>query len=273
MAITITCASIKGGCSKTTTTINLAAALAEKGYKCLVVDFDPQANASMALGIAVEELDTTIADVLMPLKGVKSQLPIEKVILKTDFANLDIAPAGLHLSLAQMYLVNAVGRESLLRKELSKNEIQINYDFIIIDTAPSVGILLLNAFGASDYVIGCSTCERFSIKGIDLMLEQYKQIKDNGINKDLKFLGVIAAKSNRSNHAKESFDTLKNNYTILGCTRTSTKANEATSEGVPVVYTSKNNPVSQEYKRIADHLINEYEQGNLTSQYNQATIF
>lgn len=272
MAITITCASIKGGCSKTTTSINLAAALAEKGYKCLVVDFDPQANASMALGIAVEELENTIADVLMPLKGVSSQLPIEKIILETAFKNLHIAPADMNLTLAQMYLANAVGRESLLRKEIGKPSIQLEYDFIIIDTAPSVGILLLNAFGASDYVIGCSTCERLSLKGIDLMLEQYTQIKDNDINKDLTFLGVVATKFNKTNHAKESFETLKNNYKILGCTRTSTKANDATSEGIPVVYTSKNNPVSQEYKRIADYLINEFEQEHLVSHYTKATI-
>lgn len=272
MAITITFASIKGGCTKTTTTINLAAALAEKGYKCLVVDFDPQANASMALGIPVEELDNTIANVLMPLKGVKSQLPIEDVILKTNFPNLHIAPAGLYLSLAQMYLANEVGRESLLRKEIGKKNIQSDYDFILIDTAPSVGLLLLNAFGASDYVIGCSTCERFSIKGIDLMLEQYNEIKNKGINKEIKFLGVMASKSNNTNHAKESLNTLKNNYAILGCTKTSTKANDATSEGIPVVYTEGKNPVSQEYKRVADYLISEYEQGNLTSRYEMAGI-
>ena len=270
MAITITCASIKGGCSKTTTTINLAAALAEKGYKCLVVDLDPQANASMALGIVIEELDSTIADVFTALKGVNARMPIEKVILKTNFDNLHIAPANMFLSVAQMRIVNAVGRESLLRKEISKPSIQLEYDFIIIDTAPAVGTLLLNALTASDYVIGCSTCERLALKGIDLMLEQYQLIRENELNEDLKFLGVMVAKHNNTKHAKESYDSLKNNYNILGCTKTSTKANEATSEGIPVVYTAKNNPVSEEYKRVADYLISEYEQDKLVSQYKKA---
>lgn len=258
MAITISCASIKGGCSKTTTAINLAAALAEKQYRCLVVDFDPQANASMALNIPIAELKYSVTNVLMPIRGLEKQ-PIEKAILKTDFDHLHIVPASMHLSLARLVLNSEVARESVLRKELQKPIIQNNYDFIIIDTAPSVDILLLNALAASNYVIGCSTCEYLALTGIEMMLDSFNQIKDSNINSEIKFLGVIATKYNNTKHAKEALKTLEARYDVLGCTRTSTKANEATSEGIPVVYNAKNNAVSQEYKRIADYLIEQYD--------------
>lgn len=262
MAITISCASIKGGCSKTTTAINLAAALAEQQYRCLIVDFDPQANASMALNVPVDKLEYTIADVLMPLKN-NQPVPVEKVILQTRFPGLDIAPAGMPLTLARMMMNNVVARESVLRKELLKPAIQSRYDFIFVDTAPSVDILLLNAFGASNYVIGVSTCEYLALTGIEMMLDSFNQIKDNGINEHLKLLGVVATKNNKTNHAKDVLKTLKSRYTLLGVTPTSTAANEATAEGVPVVYNSKNNKVSQEYKKIAKIIMEKYEKDEL----------
>lgn len=258
MAITISCASIKGGVSKTTTAINLAAALAEKQYRCLVVDFDPQANASLALGIP-EDNEYTIANVLMPLKNGQT-VPIEKVILQTKVPGLDIAPAGMPLTLGRMMLNNVVARESVLRKELLKKSIQDRYEFIFIDTAPSVDILLLNAFAASDYVIGVSTCEFFSLKGVDMMLDSYNEIKDNGINDKLKFLGVIATKNNNTNHAKETLKTLRSRYTLIGVTPTSTKANEATENGTPVIMYDENNKVSIEYQNIAKMLMKKYEE-------------
>ena len=263
MAITISCASIKGGCSKTTSAINLAAALAEKGYRCLVVDFDPQANASMALGIPVAELEYTVANVLMALPPVGKTVPIEDAIYETNFKNLHVVAAHIHLSVANLVLTGATARESILRKELQKSEIQNRYDFIFIDTAPTADILLMNALAASNYVIGCSTCEYLSLTGVDLMLERMHELQDSGINADIKFMGVIATKYNNTKHAKDILETLKNRYNLLGCTRASTKANEATSDGVPVVYNAKNDRVSAEYKRMAEYLIERFESDNL----------
>ena len=262
MAITISCASIKGGCSKTTTAINLAAALAEQGYRCLIVDFDPQANASLALNIPVDNLDYTVADVLMPLKNGKT-VPIEKAIYKTEFNNLHVVAAHLNLSLASLMLNSVIARESILRKELRKQEVQKQYDFVFIDTAPAVDILLINALAASDYVIGCSTCEFLSLTGVDLMLDQMQSLKDSDINNSIKFLGVMATKRNNTKHAKEVLETLENRYNLLGCTKTSTKANEATSEGMPVVCYAKKDAVSQEYKRVAEYLIDQFERDEL----------
>lgn len=262
MSITFSCSSIKGGVSKTTSTINLAAALAEQQYRCLVVDFDPQFNASSALNVPVADLEYTIANVIMPLKN-GQRVPIEKTILQTAIPGLDIAPSGLPLTMANLMLTAETARESILRKELRKPAIQNSYDFIFIDTAPAVDLLLLNALGASDYVIGCSTCEFLALNGIDLMLDSFNKVKDNGINENLNFFGVIATKNNNTKHAKDTLATLRNRYTVLGVTPTSTKANEATVEGVPIVVNNKNNPVSAEYRKIAEIIMEKHEKDEL----------
>ena len=257
MSIIISCASIKGGCSKTTTAINFAAAVAEKGYMTLIVDMDPQANASTALNINKTEFSTS--DVLMPKsRGGKAE-PIENVIYETKHKNLHIVPSHMSLSAARLVMNDVIGRESVLRKELMKPFIQNKYDFIFIDTAPSVDILLVNALAASNYVIGCSSCEYLALEGIELMLDTFNSVKESDINRGIKLLGVVATKNNTTTHAKEVLDTLKDRYPILGITKTSTKVNEATRAGIPVVYNTKNNPVSDEYRKIAKKLIDQYE--------------
>lgn len=262
MAITFSCSSIKGGVSKTTSTINLAAALAQQQYRCLVVDFDPQFNASSALNVPVAKLEYTIANVIMPLKN-GQRVPIEKTILKTAIPGLDIAPSGLPLTMANLMLTAETARESILRKELRKPVIQNNYDFIFIDTAPAVDLLLLNALGASDYVIACSTCEFLALNGIDLMLDSFNKVKDNGINESIKFFGVIATKNNNTKHAKDTLSELRRHYNVLGVTPTSTKANEATVEGVPIVVNDKKNRVSEEYRKIAEIIMEKHEKDEL----------
>lgn len=262
MATIIVCASAKGGSSKTTSTINLAAATAAMGYSTLLVDMDPQANASMALSMKVKEVDQSICAVLLPKTRGGQRESIEKVIYETNYKNLHIAPAHISLNAGRLVMNDMIGRESVLRKELKKPEIQKRYEFIFIDTAPSVDILLINALASADYVIGCSACEFWSLEGIDMMIEQLNQIKEE-INPNVKLLGVLATKNNTTTHAKEVLDTLKERYTILGITRTSTKTNEATKKGVPVVYENPHDRVSMEYKRIAGVLMDLYEKEEL----------
>lgn len=262
MSIIICCASAKGGSSKTTSTINLAAATAEKGYTTLVVDMDPQANASMAFNMKVKEVDQSICAVLLPKTRGGQREPIENVIYETEYKNLHIAPAHISLNAGRLVMNDMIGRESVLRKELIKPEIQSKYDFIFIDTAPSVDILLINALAASNYVIGCSSCEYWSLEGIDMMIEQLEQIKGE-INPNVKLLGVIATKHNITNHAKDVLNTLTERYKILGVTKTSTKANDATKDGLPVVYANPKDRVSAEYKRVAKMLIDLYEKEEL----------
>lgn len=262
MSIVICCASAKGGSSKTTSTINLAAATAAMGYSTLIVDLDPQANASMAFNMKVKEVDQSICAVLLPKTRGGQREPIESVIYETGYKNLHIAPAHISLNAGRLVMNDMIGRESVLRKELLKPELQKKYEFIFIDTAPSVDILLINALAASNYVIGCSSCEYWSLEGIDMMIDQLNQIKEE-INPNVKLLGVLATKHNISNHAKEVLNTLKERYNILGITKTSTKANDATKKGLPVVYATPKDRVSEEYKRVAAVLMDLYEKEEL----------
>lgn len=262
MAKVFVCASTKGGVSKTTTTVNLATAAAEKGYRCLVVDFDPQGHSSLALNIVTRDLPYTLADVLMPdKKGEK--VPIEKAIYKTDIENLELAASYLTLTLANIALSGAVARERFLAKELRKPAIDNRYDFIFIDTNPATDILLINALAASDYLIACSKSEFSSLDGVEMMLDQVQMLKDSGINPDIKLLGVMVSHKRKASHDEKTLETLKNRYNVLGCTSIRTEVNEAFEKGVPVVRLSPNSAASKEYKRVADHLIRLFETDEL----------
>lgn len=262
MAKVFVCASTKGGVSKTTTTVNLATAAAEKGYRCLVVDFDPQGHSSLALNVVTRELPYTLADVLMPdKKGEK--VPIEKAIYKTDIENLELAASYLTLTLANMALAGVVARERMLAKELRKPAIENRYDFIFIDTNPATDVLLLNALAASDYLIACSKSEFSSLDGVEMMLEQMQILKDSGINPHIKLLGVMVSHKRKTGHDKETMDTLKSRYNVLGCTSIRTEVNDAFKKGVPVVRFAPKSDASKEYKRVADQLIRLFESDEL----------
>lgn len=262
MAIVFVCASTKGGVSKTTTTVNLATAAAERGYRCLVVDFDPQGHSSLALGVVTRDLPHTLADVLIPdKKGEK--VPIEKAIYKTSIENLELAASYLNLTLANIALSGAVARERMLAKELRKPAILNRYDFIFIDTNPAADILLMNALAASDYLIACSKSEFSSLDGVEMMLEQMQLLKDSGINPDIKLLGVMVSHKRRASHDDKTLATLKSRYKILGTTSIRTEVNEAFENGVPVVRFKPDSAASKEYKRVADQLILQYEKEEL----------
>lgn len=262
MAKVFVCASTKGGVSKTTTTVNLATAAAEKGYRCLVVDFDPQGHSSLALNIVTRDLPYTLADVMMPdKKGEK--VPIEKAIYKTDIENLELAASYLTLTLANMALSGAVARERMLAKELRKPAIENRYDFIFIDTNPATDILLINALAASDYLIACSKSEFSSLDGVEMMLEQMQLLKDSGINEHIKLLGVMVSHKRGTGHDKKTMATLQSRYNILGCTSIRTEVNDAFEKGIPVVRFNPKSDASKEYKRVADKIIRMFESDEL----------
>lgn len=262
MAKVFVCASTKGGVSKTTTTVNLATAAAERGYRCLVVDFDPQGHSSLALNIVTRDLPYTLADVLIPdKKGEK--IPLEKAIYKTAIENLELAASYLTLTLANMALSGAVARERVLAKELRKPAIEKRYDFIFIDTNPATDILLMNALAASDYLIACSKSEFSSLDGVEMMLDQMQLLKDSGINPNIKLLGVMVSHKRGTAHDKKTLATLENRYPVLGCTSIRTEVNDAFEKGVPVVRLNPNSDASKEYIRIADKLIQQFENDEL----------
>ncbi|WP_062213688.1 ParA family protein [Demequina oxidasica] len=161
----------KGGVGKTTTSVNLAAALAEYGRKVLLVDFDPQGAASAGLGINSHELDTTVYDLLM-----RNDVPTADVIMKTDFENLDVLPANIDLSAAEVQLVSEVARESALARAL--RSVEDDYDVILIDCQPSLGLLTVNALVAAHGVLIPLASEYFAMRGVALLVDTVTKVQD-----------------------------------------------------------------------------------------------
>ena len=175
----------KGGVGKTTTTINLGAALAEYGRRVLIVDFDPQGAASVGLGINTLDMDQTIYTLLM-----NPRADVHATICQTATENLDILPANIDLSAAEVQLVNEVARESALARVL--RHVEAEYDVILIDCQPSLGLLAVNALTAAHGVIVPVEAEFFALRGVALLVETIETVRDR-INPRLKIDGLRGA--------------------------------------------------------------------------------
>jgi chromosome partitioning protein len=186
----------KGGVGKTTTTINLGAALAEAGRRVLVVDFDPQGALSVGLGVNPHELDLTIYNLLM-----QRDVSIEDVLLKTSVAGLDLLPGNIDLSAAEVQLVSEVAREQTLARVLAP--VMGEYDFILIDCQPSLGLLTVNALAAADGVIIPLECEFFALRGVALLMDTIYRVQER-INPKLEVEGILATMyDSRTLHSRE----------------------------------------------------------------------
>ena len=186
----------KGGVGKTTSTINLGACLAELGRKVLLVDLDPQGALSAGLGLTHDEIEDTIYDVMLD-----NQVSIHSAIKPTGISGLDMVPANIDLSAAEIQLVNEVGREHTLARAL--RPVRRDYDFIIIDCQPSLGLLTVNALACSDGVIIPMECEFFSLRGLALLTDTVEKVSER-INFDLETLGILVTMyDRRTKHARE----------------------------------------------------------------------
>jgi len=186
----------KGGVGKTTSTINLGAALAEYGQKVLLVDFDPQGALSVGLGVNPMELDRTVYNLLMH-RGVN----VEDVLLKTVTPGMDLLPSNIDLSAAEVQLVTEVARESALARTLKP--VMQDYDFIIIDCQPSLGLLTVNALTAAHSVIVPLECEFFALRGVALLTETIEKVRER-LNPELELDGILATMYDaRTVHGRE----------------------------------------------------------------------
>jgi chromosome partitioning protein len=186
----------KGGVGKTTTTINLGAALAERGRKVLLVDFDPQGALSVGLGIQPHELDRTVYNLLME-RGVTAR----DVIIKTRVAGMDLLPSNIDLSGAEVQLVHEVGREFVLGRALQP--VIPDYDVILIDCQPSLGLLTVNALACADGVLVPLECEYFALRGVALLMETIDKVSDR-LSPKLAIDGLLATMyDSRTLHTRE----------------------------------------------------------------------
>ncbi|WP_029069669.1 ParA family protein [Jonesia quinghaiensis] len=241
----------KGGVGKTTTTINLAAGLAELGRRVLIVDFDPQGAASVGLGVATHELDATIYNLL-----VDRSWPVDEVIVPTDVPGLDILPANIDLSAAEVQLVGEVARESVLTRVL--RPIMDDYDVILIDCQPSLGLLTVNALTAAHGVLIPLECEFFALRGVALLVETIEKVRDR-LNPRLEVDGIVATMFDaRTLHAREVIarvyeafgDTLM--HTVIGRT---VKFPDASVAAEPITSYAPTHSGAQAYRQLARELI------------------
>lgn len=195
-AVVISMCNQKGGVGKTTSSINLGAALAETGRRVLLVDLDPQGALSAGLGIQSYELDTTIYNLL-----VDTSVSVDEVIVHTHTENLDVIPANIDLSAAEIQLVSEVGREQALYRAIYP--VMDRYDYILVDCQPSLGLLTVNALACSDGVIIPMECEFFSMRGLALLTDTMDKVRAR-LNPRLSLTGILVTLyDGRTLHARD----------------------------------------------------------------------
>ena len=186
----------KGGVGKTTSTINLGAALAEYGRRVLLVDFDPQGALSVGLGLAAQHLDRTVYNLIM-----EQRVGADEVIQPTSVPGMDLLPSNIDLSAAEVQLVTEVGREQVLGRAL--RPLLPQYDFILVDCQPSLGLLTINALACADGVLIPLECEYFSLRGVALLMDTIDKVRDR-LNPKLTITGILATMYDpRTLHARE----------------------------------------------------------------------
>lgn len=241
----------KGGVGKTTTTINLGAALAEYGRKVLIIDFDPQGAASVGLGINALEINDTIYTLLMNPKA-----DVRAAISHTSVPDLDIIPANIDLSAAEVQLVNEVARESALARVL--RHVENDYDVILIDCQPSLGLLAVNALTAAHGVIVPVEAEFFALRGVALLVETIETVRDR-INPRLKIDGIVATMvDQRTLHTREVLERLDEAFgELMFTTRIgrTVKFPDATVASEPITTYAPTHAGAHAYRRLARELI------------------
>ncbi|MDY0810551.1 ParA family protein [Kitasatospora purpeofusca] len=241
----------KGGVGKTTSTINLGAALAEYGRRVLLVDFDPQGALSVGLGVNPMELDVTVYNLLM-----ERGLTADEVLLKTAVPGMDLLPSNIDLSAAEVQLVSEVARESALARAL--RPLLPDYDYVIIDCQPSLGLLTVNALTAAHSVIVPLECEFFALRGVALLTETIEKVCER-LNPELRLDGILATMyDSRTVHSREVLARVVEAFgehvfhTVIGRT---VRFPETTVAGEPITTYATNSVGAAAYRQLAREVL------------------
>ncbi len=240
----------KGGVGKTTTAINLSAYLSQKGFKILLIDIDPQANATGGLGVEKKQLPKSIYHVLL------EQVSVDEIIIPTKINNLSIAPSNVQLAGATIELISSLGREQKLKKALEATS--HSFDFIFIDCPPSLGILTINALVASESVLIPLQCEYYAMEGLSQLLNTIELIRKN-LNPTLAIEGVLLTMADyRTRLTNEIIEETKNFLkekvydTIIP---RAVRLSEAPGYGEPIMNYDKNSQGAVAYSQLAEEFI------------------
>jgi chromosome partitioning protein len=237
----------KGGVAKTTTTLNLGVALAERGKRVLSVDLDPQSNLTMSQGLDPEELDRSMFDVLV------HKVPIEEIIVNCE---IDLAVSSIDLAGAELAMSSMIGRERALQKALLP--VRSNYDYVLIDTPPSLGLLTINALTAADGVIVPVQCEYLSLRGLIQLENTLAMIREN-LNPDVRIKGILPTMFDaRTLHSREAVEILQENFGALVFDtriKKTVRYAEAPVKGTSVLKYDSNGNAARAYRDLAGEVL------------------
>lgn len=259
MGRVISIANQKGGVGKTTTSINISTILAKKGKRVLLIDADPQGNATSGIGIE-KKTEKSIYDVII------EETKIEEVVLETQVKNLKICPSNINLAGAEVELVSMMSREYRLKERIEEEK--ENYDYIIIDCPPSLGLITLNAFTASDSVLIPVQCEYYALEGLEQLMNTVNLVKKH-LNKELELEGAVLtmydARTNLSNQVVKEVKNYFEDKVYKTVIPRNVRLSEAPSFGMPISLYDPKSKGAKCYDKLVKEILKKNEEEKLAS--------